>query len=165
MKGFYKTTALLVSLFGISNISCGAAGDAIAIHETEKIGQVTLHSIEGGGDWLKNGKDYLKEHPGKCIGAIVGISAVVAVAAIALIIRYVRNHTDVVVNEGEEEGEEESNEGKEVSSSENERDDDSSKSGTEEEIEIGDSLPNEKKEVSSSSSSENEGNDYNSSSD
>ncbi|MDR3285591.1 MAG: ankyrin repeat domain-containing protein [Holosporales bacterium] len=82
MKEFYKTTALLVSLLGISNISYGAAGDARAIHETEGIGQAILHPIERVGELWKNGKDSFKEHPGKWIigGAIVaavGISKII----------------------------------------------------------------------------------------
>ncbi|MDR3285070.1 MAG: ankyrin repeat domain-containing protein [Holosporales bacterium] len=67
MKRFYKTTALLVSLLGISNISCGELGGAIAIHETEEIGQARLHFIEGVGELLKNGEDYFKEHLAKWI--------------------------------------------------------------------------------------------------
>ncbi|MDR3285339.1 MAG: hypothetical protein LBS83_01500, partial [Holosporales bacterium] len=72
MKRFYKTTALLVSLLGISNISCGELGGAIAIHETEEIGQAILHPIERVGELWKNGKDSFKEHLVEwIIGAVV----------------------------------------------------------------------------------------------
>ncbi|MDR3285786.1 MAG: ankyrin repeat domain-containing protein [Holosporales bacterium] len=81
MKGFYKTIALLVSLLGISNISCGELGGAIAIHETEEIGQAILHPIEGVGELRKNGKDSFKEYLGKRIigGAIVAVVGIVAI--------------------------------------------------------------------------------------
>ncbi|MDR3285689.1 MAG: ankyrin repeat domain-containing protein [Holosporales bacterium] len=70
MKRFYKTAAL-VSLLGISNVSCGAARDARAIHETEGIGQA-IHPMERVRELWKNGKNCFKEHPVGCVVGVVG---------------------------------------------------------------------------------------------
>ncbi|MDR3285437.1 MAG: ankyrin repeat domain-containing protein [Holosporales bacterium] len=117
MKGFYKTTALLVSLLGISNLSCGTFHGAGAIHETRE-GQATTTPIPNGSEtqsefsndsaglegnksedstvnlrvlenFLKKSKKYFKEHLGRCIGG-----AVVAVGIAVIIYQFAVKSSD-----------------------------------------------------------------------
>ncbi|MDR3285325.1 MAG: ankyrin repeat domain-containing protein [Holosporales bacterium] len=84
MKRFYKT-ALLVSLLGISNLSCGELDDARAIHETWRMGQESLQP-RGAGNLSENGRNYFKEPPVRC--AVGGVAVAVGILAVGAIIWY-----------------------------------------------------------------------------
>ncbi|MDR3285407.1 MAG: ankyrin repeat domain-containing protein [Holosporales bacterium] len=109
MKGFYRTTAL-VSLLGISNLSCGELNDARAIHETWRMGQKSLQSRGVLGNLLERSKNCFKEHPVGCVVVVVGV--VVGVVGIGVLTfwgipslyRWCSNRAGAVAGDGDAPG-------------------------------------------------------------